>query len=279
MMQTPMHIACAPMGLHEIEATIRYLAQYPIEHAQLLALARRSQSTTSLRHQFVLAHQPDASICGVMFAHTQTILSTTDGATARALAQPDLQHRGFRGVSGPEETVDIFLDEYKGKQKNISRIDTAQELYVLSTLALDPAFFSQHVAEADIHDIDTIAAGAASMIQEELGYDPRRRPTFKREILNQIQSHRWWIAQDDSLRLLCRIGATTIETMQLECIWSPPHSRGYGHATRALATICAHLLKRRATLSLAVNASNERAKKLYERIGFTKYGTQRTVLW
>lgn len=272
-------IRSVPMGIRDFEATIAFLAERPIDHAGLLSLARRAQSTISLRRQFVLACDSDARICGVMFTGLQTMLSHAHVDATTAFARLSLQQRPIRALIGPEETVTQFIAERSNASEAPPHLDTIQDLYVLRTLALEPVFFADHVAEANTHDLDNIVIGAATMICEELDYDPRRRPTFRREILNQIQGRRWWIAQDPALRLLCRIGATTTETMQLECIWSPPESRGLGHATRSLATICAHLLKRRSSLSLAVNTTNARAIKLYERLGFVKYSTQRTLLW
>jgi GNAT superfamily N-acetyltransferase len=279
MIETSRRIACAPMLLSQFEATTEYLARDPITHTLLIALARRAQSATAIRRQFVLAHDDEQQIVGVMFGGEQTILAASAPTYARALAHARSSTRNIRALIGPEAIVDAFLDGYrKGLLQSVHR-DMHQELYVLGNLTLDPAFFAQHVYEADSRNLNTVAAGAAAMIDEELGYDPSRRPSFGQEILQQIHARRWWIAQDDALRLLCRVGASTIESMQLECIWAPIESRGMGYATRALATICAQLLKRRPTLSLAVNRDNERAKRLYERLGFVRHGTQRTVLW
>jgi ribosomal protein S18 acetylase RimI-like enzyme len=278
MLETP-EIHCAPMRLHELDATIAHLAHDPIGHAQLLALARRAQSAIPVRRQLVLAHDAEGPIRGVMFASQQTLLGATDGASAHALARylpaPPLRY----ALTGPPLAVDAFLAGGRAKISRSVRRDLPQQIFVLEHLALNPAFFADEVSEAGVRDLEAVVTGTARMIEEELGYDPRRRPAFRREILKQIHARRWWIAQDNELRLLCRVGATTLDTIQLECIWAPPRSRGRGYATRALATICAQLLKRRSVLSLAVNRENARAKRLYERLGFVPYGTQRTVLW
>jgi len=274
-------IHCAPMRLHEFDATIAHLAHDPIAHAQLLALTRRAQSATAVRQHLVLARATDAegSIRGIMFASPQTLLGPTDEAAARALARYPPSPPAMHALTGAPGVIDAFLSGEHAKRRRSIRRDLPQQILVLQHLALNPAFFAEAVSEAGVRDLESVVNGTAEMIEEELGFDPRRRPAFRREILKQIQAHRWWIAQDDELRLLCRVGATTIDTMQLECIWAPPRSRGRGYATRALATICAQLLKRRSVLSLAVNRENLRAKRLYERLGFLPYGTQRTLLW
>lgn len=274
-------ILCAPMRLHEFDATIAHLAFDPIAHAQLLALARRAQSATAVRQQLVLARDTyaEGAIRGVMFASPQTLLGPTDEASARALARYPPSQPAMHALTGPPLAIDAFLAGEHGKRTRGIRRDLAQQIFTLEHLALNPAFFAEEVSEAGVRDLETVVSGSAEMIEEELGFDPRRRPAFRREVLKQIHARRWWIAQDDELRLLCRVGATTIDTMQLECIWAPPRSRGRGYATRALATICAQLLRRRSVLSLAVNRENVRAKRLYERLGFLPYGTQRTLLW
>ena len=278
MMPTQM-IAVRTMGMNDVEAAVEYLARLPIEHASLLALTRRAQSTISLRRQLLLAHGEDEALCGLMFSSPQTIIGSSDISAIHAFARATSAHRAIRALIGPEAVISAFIKASEQPRLTQPRLDTIQHLYVLQSLNIEPEFLFDHVAVATACDLDTIVTGASAMIQEELGYDPSRRPTFRREILNQIQAHRWWIAKDEALRLLCRIGATTKETMQLECIWAPPESRGSGYATRALASICMQLLTRRATLSLAVNTANERAIRLYRRIGFMQHTSQRTLLW
>ncbi len=266
-----------PMGLADFEPTIEFLARRPIEHAQLLALARRAQATLGLRRKFRLGYSNDGQLNTVIFQSPQTIVSHSDpGITANF---PLLPHRSLRMLTGPPAQVSAYLARHQRTEQRSPRLDAHQQLYLLTSLALEPAFFSREVSEADVDDLDLVTHGTAHMIQEELGYDPSQRPTFRQEILQQILARRWWIAKADQLHLLCRVGATTQQTMQLECIWAPPAARGVGHATRALATICAQLLQRRPTLSLAVNDHNTRARKLYERLGFVPHSTQRTILW
>ena len=219
-------------------------------------------------------------ITGIALDGPQTLLSTGVPDAFAALGEERREAPPIRALVGPASSIAAYRAGAQGALLRMPRLDTDQILMLRRAIRLDVAPRRPEVREALHADRDVIAAGAGEMILAELGYDPRARPTFAFEIAQQIASRRWWLAEDgDKLRLLCRTGAITPETIMLECVWSPERSRGHGYATLALAQICALLLERRPSLSLAVASGNAKAQALYARLEFFAHGRQRTLLW
>ncbi|MGH7611307.1 MAG: GNAT family N-acetyltransferase, partial [Candidatus Dormibacteria bacterium] len=73
--------------------------------------------------------------------------------------------------------------------------------------------------------------------------------------------------------------AVTAEAVQIQGVWTDPALRGEGRATRAMAELCHSLLKDTGTVTLFVNDFNLTAIHVYERVGFCRIGTMRSVLF
>ena len=129
-------------------------------------------------------------------------------------------------------------------------------------------------------EVELIAAHSATMIEGELGYDPREaRSSFLDGVAYAVDRGWWWVLiGDGALQFMCNVAIATSQTAQIQGVWTPPAARGKGVATRALGAICDRLLDRYPTISLYVNDFNMPALALYERLGFKQAGVFATVL-
>jgi len=76
------------------------------------------------------------------------------------------------------------------------------------------------------------------------------------------------------------LGSVTPDAVQIQGVWVNPACRGQGIAAPAMAAVVAQAQAEIApTASLYVNDFNERALRVYRKVGFTQVGTYATVLF
>ena len=119
------------------------------------------------------------------------------------------------------------------------------------------------------------------MIEQELGYDPRRvAGDFFDNVDHMIAEGLWWVATAGRrLCFFCHVGPSSSHTVQLQGVWTPPQFRRRGLASDALTQICVALLENYPTVSLYVNDFNEAAIALYRKLGFVEHGALATYLF
>jgi len=267
-----------PISQTSLRPALDYLARSPylnvfISHVLL------HDSAASVRKSVVVV-AGDHGIAGVAYYGRQIVIAAEPIAIA-PLAAYLLRHSGSRMIVGPRETVREFW-KIAGRGLGPPRLVRDRQLVMMVDRSrlrrCGPVVTVRH---AEIADWRAVAESSATMIRQELEYDPRRDSgTFGATIREMIDRRLWWVGVDDGrLCFFCNIGPWSEQTAQLQGIWTPPELRGRGLAAASLGAICDRLLEITPTLSLYVNDFNDAAIALYRRVGFTPAGDFQTILF
>lgn len=130
-------------------------------------------------------------------------------------------------------------------------------------------------------DLELLLPACGAAHAEELGVDPLRRDPegFRWRTRAQIEEGRSWLwVEDGTILFKAEASAWTPSAVQLQQVWTDPAARGRGHAARALRDLIRLLLETTPAVCLFVRSENDRAIRLYERVGMQQVLTYRSVL-
>ncbi len=264
------------------EATRRpaldYLARSPYLNVFITHFLLHDFAPGVHKNVVIVFDERDA-IVGVAYFGRQIVIAAEPAAIA-PLAAHQMRHRGGRMIVGPRDASGAFW-KIAGRQLGQPRLVRERQLVMMvDRRHLRPYDDRVAVRYAEMNDSSAVADSSASMIRQELEYDPRRdSPNFDAGVRQMIERKLWWVGSADGrLCFFCNIGPWSDRTAQLQGIWTPPSLRGRGLATASLAAICDRLLQLSPTLSLYVNDFNEDAIALYRRVGFEHVGDFQTIL-
>jgi hypothetical protein len=126
------------------------------------------------------------------------------------------------------------------------------------------------VRAAAPQDYELLLPACAAAHREEIGIDPLARDPdgFRWRTRAQIEEGRSWLwLEGGVIRFKAEASAWTASAVQLQQVWVDPEARGRGFAQRGLRDLCRLLLQSTPAVCLFVRPENERAIRLYERIG------------
>jgi uncharacterized protein len=267
-----------PLSETTHDAALEYLARSPFLNVFLSHVLLHDLPATVRRNVVVVLD--GTSIVGVGYFGRQIVLAADPPAVA-PLAAHALRHRGTRMIIGPRETIAAFWELVGSKHGRPRLVRERQLVMALDRNHLKRGNRRITVRHASMDEWRAVADGSASMIAQELEYNPRRdSPGFDSGVRTMIERKLWWVGvAEGRLCFFCNLGPWSDQTVQLQGIWTPLEMRGQGLATAALATICDRLLAVSPTLSLYVNDFNDAAIALYRRVGFTQAGEFTTILF
>ena len=259
-------------------AALDYLARSPylnvfISHVLL------HDSPQAVRKNVVVV-SGERGIAGVAYYGRQIVIAAEPIAIA-PLAAYLLRYSGNRMIVGPRDAVRDFWRIASARLGRPRLLRDRQLVMMVDRPRLRPSGPPVTVRHAKMDEWRDVAESSASMIRQELEYDPRRNSaTFNTSIREMIERRLWWVGiAGGRLCFFCNIGPWSDQTAQLQGIWTPPELRGQGLASASLAAICDRLLEITPTLSLYVNDFNDAAVALYRRIGFEHVGDFQTILF
>ena len=124
---------------------------------------------------------------------------------------------------------------------------------------------------AQEQDLKQIVAASAEMELADLGQDPRLidAAAHEQRVLDRIRAGQTYVVFEGG-RLLFKADVTTRSKFGalLEGVFTAPHCRGQGVATRALGQICRSMLSALPRLTLQADPNNRAATGLYRKLGF-----------
>jgi RimJ/RimL family protein N-acetyltransferase len=256
---------------------LAFLAERPYDNVYVSWLIATGQAER--QGEVVAWRDGDGRITGVCYLGAQ-IVPCGDAVAVDAFAR---HARGVRPrmIVGPRAAVERFWPQVRERLPAPSAVRERQFVYALDRPQLRGSRADADVTRATRDELDDIVPQSAQMIAGEVGGDPRRAGADFRGRTARIIDARWWwrLRVGGRLAFMCNVGSATPQTAQLQGVWSPPDMRGRGHATRALAAICDHLLDDYPSLCLYVNDFNAAAIALYERVGFAVVGEFQTILF
>jgi len=133
-------------------------------------------------------------------------------------------------------------------------------------------------------EVDKLFPASVAMYTEEVGVSPLGDDGgrgYRARVADLVRGGRAYARFiNGKVVFKVELAVITRHTAQLQGVWVDPRWRGRGLATMGLATVVRETLHRYApTVSLYVNAFNEPALRVYERLGFRRVGTFATVLF
>ncbi len=127
---------------------------------------------------------------------------------------------------------------------------------------------------ADQREFGVLRSACRAVTIEELGIDPEDfdGPAFLAALRRRLRARREFIWTEGG-RLVFRaaISAATPEAVLVEGVYTPPDERGRRRGTFGMHELCELLLDRHERVVLFVGAENQRAIRLYERLGFEAF--------
>lgn len=131
-------------------------------------------------------------------------------------------------------------------------------------------------------EIDPIFLASAQMHREETGEDPLQNDpdTFRRHVRHRLTMGRTFVWFDHNRHLLFKadISIHCSQGAQISGVYTSPHHRNKGIATKALHDLCAlHFDQGLPRLTLYVNETNAPALKVYHRLGFQFSSPYQTI--
>lgn len=133
-------------------------------------------------------------------------------------------------------------------------------------------------------EVDILFPASVAMYTEEVGVSPlgddggRGYRARVRELVANGRAYARVI--DGKVVFKAELAVVTRHTVQLQGVWVHPEWRDRGIARAGLATVVREVLRAHApTVSLYVNAFNQPARRVYQRLGFRRVGTFATVLF
>jgi predicted GNAT family acetyltransferase len=145
-----------------------------------------------------------------------------------------------------------------------------------------PEAGDSRIRPATPDDLALLLPRAAAAHREELGIDPIQRDAdgFRLRTRMQIDEGRSWLWAEDGVVLFkAEASAWTRSAIQLAQVWSDPEARGNGYAQRGLRDLIRLLLAEVPVVTLFARTDNDRAIRLYERVGMRRALTYRSVLF
>jgi uncharacterized protein len=259
---------------------LAYLARMPYENVFVTwliesGLVERSGS------EVLVWRDAEGAVRGAGYFGPQLVLHAEREEAVDAFAAHARRTASPRMIVGPVSTVERFWSLAHTSFRGPSAIRERQPIYALGRERLRVRREEADVGQASLDELDEIVENSAAMIRGELGSDPRRNGSdFRSRTAALIRIGWFWrLRLGSRLLFMCHVGSQSAQTLQLQGVWSPPQARGQGHATRGLGAVCDRLLDQHRTISLYVNDFNAPAIALYERVGFERVGTFRTILF
>lgn len=220
-------------------------------------------------------------IRGVAFFGRQVVLASESGEVTDAFAEIAPTYRFERMIVAPRQVAERYWERVRKWHTPPRRVRESQPVLAVDRSSLVRQTGPVLVRRAYPREWETVAENSAKMIEHELEYDPRGvSAEFNANVRMMLDRGLWWVGEHDGeLCFFCNAGPRSPYTLQLQGIWTPEHLRGRGLAASALSGICDELLGELPSLSLYVNGFNERALRLYARLGFQRAGEFATFLF
>lgn len=131
-------------------------------------------------------------------------------------------------------------------------------------------------------DVDRLSRAADLMHREEMSGDSRPPDaTAWRARMTQLVDRGWswcWVDRGE-LVFKAELSAWTPEVVQVQGVFTDPGHRRRGVGTAGMVALCAALFESVPLVTLYVNGYNEKALRLYRRVGFEQHGEFATVMY
>ena len=127
---------------------------------------------------------------------------------------------------------------------------------------------------AEQREFGVLRIACRDVTVEELGIDPEAfdGPGFVAALRRRLRAGREYVwMEGGQLVFRAAVSAATPEAVLVEGVYTPPEERGLRRGTFGMHEFCRLLLERHRSVVLFVGEDNQRAIRLYERLGFEAF--------
>ncbi len=146
-----------------------------------------------------------------------------------------------------------------------------EPFYMLSRLEDDDTGPERRVSPARERDLAHVVENSAQQYREDLKVDRfgEDAQAFRARHAVDVRDGRWWVLRSGGRVVFqVHVGAHNDAAVQLGGVFTHPEFRRKGIATEGMRAVCRELLRRHPAVSLFCDEANDRARALYERLGF-----------
>ncbi len=270
-----MHVR--PLLAKDAAAALTLVGKRPYSHCYLTALLERHVLSDLVGIFDAGEMRVVASVTG------NCVSSDLEPATALVLADY-LAETGRRAASivGRQSDVAMLWEALAGRWGPPRLVREAQPLMVLTD---PPAIMADPRVRRSMRDeLELVLPCCVEMFTAEVGVSPianGMQRAYRRRIEDNITSGRSFIRRDgNSVVFKAEIGAISSAACQVQGVWVRPDLRGQRIAAPATAAVAIEAMRSVApAVELYVNDFNTAARKTYERVGFERVDTFRTVFF
>jgi ribosomal protein S18 acetylase RimI-like enzyme len=202
---------------------------------------------------------------------------------ARVFAERALTRgRTVSTIVGPQDAVRAFWDEVAGAWGTPRELRWDQphlEIREAPHLAPDPG-----VRRTTMDDAAALYPACVAMYTEEVGVSPEAGGggDLYRTRVHQLIARGWSFAriEDGEVVFKAEVACVSPYAAQVQGVWVTPERRGTGLGAAGMAAVVRQVRADVApVVSLYVNDFNLAARRVYERVGFTRTATFATVMF
>lgn len=188
--------------------------------------------------------------------------------------------RRFSSVFGPAEGVLSVWSELQHASPRPFAIRGEQPLLQIQAPSpVPPAAGLRHTRP---EQLDVLLPACTAMFEEEVGYSPVAGGDrhYRNRVRGLIQrGHSLSHIVDSEVIFKAELGTVSRDAVQIQGVWMNPAHRGRGLSAAYMSAVVDAALEVAPTVSLYVNAYNDRARAVYSTVGFRQVGTFATVLF
>jgi predicted GNAT family acetyltransferase len=259
-----------PLRDSEKGDALTFLSHRPLHTVYMAGLIRDNGIKNSLnRGSFYSYRGFRGEIEGIaLIGHATLIEARTDSslnAFARLAQRSTLPYL----IRGEEDLVKKFWNQYETSGQGVSRI-CRELLLELRSAPASPE--TKGLRQATLNDLESVVKVNAEMAIAESGNDPLQRDPdgFRDRTARRIRRGRNWVwTENGKLLFKADIIAETPEVIYLEGIYVDPSERGKGYGSKGLSQLSRKLFRRTRSVCLTLNASKEKTKHFYGKVGYT----------
>ena len=192
------------------------------------------------------------------------------------------QGRRCSTLLGPSDQVEVMWERLSTLWSPARSIRPDQPHLEITTPPLvDPDPF---VTISRPAEVDTLYPACVAMYTEEVGVSPEEHggASLYRARVAQLVSRGWSYARIEDGRVVFKaeIAAASPHACQVQGVYVAPDRRGEGLGTAGMAAVVDLAMRHVApVVSLYVNAHNDSARRVYEKVGFRQTATFTTIMF
>ncbi|MBA3440249.1 MAG: GNAT family N-acetyltransferase [Pyrinomonadaceae bacterium] len=264
---------------HKLEV-LAFLAVRPVHTVLMTDFISNNGLVSALnRGSFYACRGERGDLEGVALIGHMTLFEVRTEAVLPAFASVAQNCSAARLIVGEQDHVERFWSHY-AETGRVPRLVCRELLLEQRQPPSDQLEAMPGLRPATSDDLTAVMAVHAEVAFEESGVDPMKVDPigFRLRTARRIEQQRVWVwVERGRLIFKADIAASTSRVVYLEGIYVNPEDRGKGYGLHCLAQLSRGLLSRVESVCLLVNIENQRARNLYQRIGYKLHSRYNTV--